>query len=138
MWPFGQMATMFVSDGYGNARVHRFSADGTLERSWGEPGNGPGEFNLPHGIGVDSAGTVYVADRENSRIQLFTSVGEYVTEWDFCNRPTDIFIDNPAFPSASWRSNRRSAFAAGRHVRSPMSHRGTSGLGPPPYPFPPT
>ena len=86
--------TMFVSDGYGNARVHRFSADGTLERSWGEPGDGPGEFNLPHGIGVDSAGTVYVADRENSRIQLFTSAGEYVTEWAFCNRPTDIFIDS--------------------------------------------
>ena len=64
--------SMYVADGYGNARVHRFDADGKLEFSWGTPGNGRGEFNLPHGIAVDSAGTVYVADRENSRIQLFS------------------------------------------------------------------
>ena len=86
--------TMFVADGYANARVHVFSAEGRLERSWGEPGDGPGEFNLPHGIAVDSAGTVYVADRENSRIQLFTSAGDYLSEWGFFNRPTDIFIDS--------------------------------------------
>ena len=85
---------MYVADGYGNARVHKFNADGELEFSWGTPGSGPGEFNLPHGIAVDSAGTVYVADRENSRIQLFSPVGEYQTSWDFVNRPDDIFIDD--------------------------------------------
>ena len=85
--------SMYVADGYGNARVHRFDADGNLDLSWGEPGNGPGQFNLPHGIAVDSAGTVYVADRENSRIQLFSPQGEYLRSWDFVNRPDDIFID---------------------------------------------
>ena len=84
---------MYVSDGYGNARVHKFSAAGELEFSWGEPGGAPGEFNLPHGIAVDSAGTVYVADRENSRVQLFTPAGEYLQSWEFVNRPDDIFID---------------------------------------------
>ena len=84
----------YVADGYGNARIHKFSAAGDLEFSWGEPGSGPGQFNLPHGIGVDSAGTVYVADRENSRVQLFTPGGEYLRSWDFVNRPDDIFIDD--------------------------------------------
>ena len=85
--------SMYVADGYGNARVHKFTADGQLEFSWGEPGSQPGQFNLPHGIAVDSSGIVYVADRENSRIQLFTPKGEYLKSWDFVNRPDDIFID---------------------------------------------
>lgn len=83
----------YVADGYGNARVHKFAADGTLLFSWGEPGSGPGQFNLPHGIAVDSAGTVYVADRENSRIQIFSPTGEYLRSWEWLNRPDDIFID---------------------------------------------
>jgi sugar lactone lactonase YvrE len=83
----------YVSDGYGNSRVHRFSADGKLQFSWGEPGSGPGQFNLPHSVAVDSAGTVYVADRENSRIQLFSPTGEYRTSWTWVNRPDDLFID---------------------------------------------
>ena len=85
--------TMFITDGYGNARVHVFSADGRLLRSWGEPGSGPGQFHLPHGIAVDDRGTVYVADRENSRIQIFTSAGEYVTQWTEVARPCQVFID---------------------------------------------
>jgi hypothetical protein len=85
---------VYIADGYGNARVHKFSADGKLLFSWGEPGRGPGQFILPHGIGVDSAGLVYVADRENSRVQVFTPAGEYLREWTFLNRPYDIFIDD--------------------------------------------
>jgi NHL repeat len=84
---------MFVSDGYGNARVHRFSATGELLASWGEPGHGPGQFNLPHSIAVDRSGRVFVADRENSRIQIFTSDGEFLKSWDWVNRPDDLFID---------------------------------------------
>jgi DNA-binding beta-propeller fold protein YncE len=53
---------LFVSDGYGNARVHRFSASGKLLASWGEPGTGPGQFMLPHGVAVDSHGDLYVAE----------------------------------------------------------------------------
>src|SRR4029077_310489 len=72
---------IYVTDGYGNARVHKFAPNGRLLLSWGEPGGGPGQFNLPHGIAVDRDGRVYVADRENSRVQVFTPEGEYLTEW---------------------------------------------------------
>jgi len=84
---------IYVSDGYGNARIHKFSIDGRLLLSWGEPGTGPGQFRIPHGIAVDSQGTVYVADRENSRIQLFTPEGKFLTEWTDVARPCQVFID---------------------------------------------
>jgi DNA-binding beta-propeller fold protein YncE len=85
--------TMYVTDGYGNARVHCFAPDGRRLSSWGEPGSGPGQFNLPHGIAVDRVGRVYVADRENSRIQVFTAEGKFVTQWTDVLRPMQIFID---------------------------------------------
>lgn len=84
---------IYVSDGYGNARIHRFTPDGRLIESWGEPGNGPGQFHVPHGIAVDQDGTIYVADRENSRIQLFSSSGVYLSEWTDVARPCQLFID---------------------------------------------
>lgn len=84
---------MFVTDGYGNARVHKFSADGELLLSWGQPGTGPGQFNLPHGIAIDSRGRVFVADRENSRLQIFSPEGEYLDEWREIARPCQIFFD---------------------------------------------
>lgn len=84
---------IFVSDGYGNACVHRFSADGELQGSWGRPGKGPGEFSTPHGIWADDLGRVLVADRENDRIQLFTSDGQYMEEWGDFSRPMDIYVD---------------------------------------------
>ena len=85
--------TMFITDGYGNARVHVFSPDGRLLRSWGEPGSGPGQFHLPHGIAVDRSGRVYIADRENSRIQLFTMAGAFLTSWTDVLRPCQVFVD---------------------------------------------
>jgi len=89
----GPQGEMYVSDGYGNARVHKFSADGRLVCSWGEPGSGSGAFHVPHGIDVDAEGTVYVADRENSRIQLFSPDGTYITQWTDVARPCQLFID---------------------------------------------
>ncbi|MFN0089372.1 MAG: peptidyl-alpha-hydroxyglycine alpha-amidating lyase family protein [Acidimicrobiales bacterium] len=89
----GPNGDLYVADGYGNARVHVFSPEGELRFSWGEPGAGPGQFRLPHGIAVDRSGRVYVADRENSRIQVFTAAGEYVTEWTHVHRPDDVYID---------------------------------------------
>lgn len=83
---------LYVSDGYGNARVHRFAADGALRQSWGRPGNGPGEFHVPHGIAVDRAGRVVVADRENSRLQWFTPSGEFLEEWIDVVRPCQVFV----------------------------------------------
>jgi DNA-binding beta-propeller fold protein YncE len=85
--------SMYVADGYGNARVHKFSPDGRLLFSWGSPGDGPGQFHVPHGIALDGQGTVYVADRENSRIQLFDGAGRYLSEWTDVVRPCQIFID---------------------------------------------
>ncbi len=85
---------MFVTDGYGNARVHKFSAAGELLLSWGEPGTEPGQFNLPHGIALDSNGRVFVADRENSRIQIFSQEGEYLDEWPDIARPCELFFDD--------------------------------------------
>jgi DNA-binding beta-propeller fold protein YncE len=71
----------FMSDGYGNARVHKFAADLTLVKSWGEPGKAPGQFNLPHGLWIDRRGRLLVADRENDRVQIFDQNGELLTIW---------------------------------------------------------
>ena len=84
---------IFVSDGYGNCRVHRFDAVGKLKFSWGEPGGEPGQFRLPHGIAIDAQGRVLVADRENSRIQLFSQDGAFLEQWHDVIRPTGLFID---------------------------------------------
>jgi hypothetical protein len=89
----GPTGEIYAADGYGNARVHKFSPDGRFLLSWGEPGIGEGQFNLPHGIAVDSQGLVYVADRENSRIQVFTPDGAFVRAWTWVNRPCEVFID---------------------------------------------
>ncbi len=85
--------SLYVTDGYGNARVHKFAADGRLLSSWGEPGSGPGQFNLPHGIALDRDGRVYVADRENSRVQIFTPEGDFLEEWTDVARPMQVLID---------------------------------------------
>lgn len=89
----GPGGEVFVSDGYGNACVHRFSADGRHLGSWGSPGAGPGQFSTPHGIWVDEAGRVLVADRENDRVQLFDAGGAWLGEWRGLHRPMDIYAD---------------------------------------------
>ena len=84
---------LFVSDGYRNARVHRFSPEGKLKFSWGEPGKtGPGQFHLPHSVLVHGR-RVYVCDRENHRLQVFTTRGKHVATWTDIQRPMDISID---------------------------------------------
>ena len=77
----GPKGDLYVSDGYGNCRVHQYSSSGELKRSWGTPGGGPGEFFLPHGIAVAADGRVFVCDRENDRIQVFRKSGEFVREF---------------------------------------------------------
>ena len=71
----------YVSDGYSNTRVLRFDARGRFLAQWGNPGKGPGEFDLPHGIALDGLGRVYVADRSNARVQVFDSTGRFVADW---------------------------------------------------------
>ena len=90
----GPKGDIYVTDGYGNARVHIFSSTGQLKRSWGEPGHGPGQFYLPHGIAVDAEGRVYVCDREADRIQIFSPDGEFLSEWTDTQRPTHICFDS--------------------------------------------
>jgi DNA-binding beta-propeller fold protein YncE len=90
----GPKGDIYITDGYGNARVHVFSAKGELKRSWGEPGSGPGQFHLPHGIAVDREGRVFVCDREADRIQIFSPDGEYLSEWKDTQRPTHLTFDS--------------------------------------------
>jgi DNA-binding beta-propeller fold protein YncE len=83
---------IYVSDGYGNNAVHKFSPEGKHLFSWGQPGTGPGEFNLPHNIACDAAGWVYVADRENHRVQVFDGQGRYHAQWNNLHRPCSLFL----------------------------------------------
>jgi len=86
----------YVSDGYGQFRVHHFGADGSLLHSWGSEGTGPGEFKLPHSVSVDEEGRVLVPDRENNRIQIFDRDGDYLSEWSYATWP-GIQWPNEAF-----------------------------------------
>jgi DNA-binding beta-propeller fold protein YncE len=81
----------YISDGYINSRVAKVDKDGNWLKSWGEPGDGPGQFNVPHSIAVDRDGRVYVADRGNRRIQVFDGDGNFLRQ---------ITIDVPAPPDA--------------------------------------
>ncbi|MBM3994122.1 MAG: hypothetical protein FJ303_08200 [Planctomycetes bacterium] len=118
----GPTGDLFVADGYGNARVHRFTPDGRLIKSWGEPGSGPGQFHVVHGIAVDAAGTVYIADRENCRIQLFTSDGNFVGEWTDLARPCQLTIDR-----AGWIYIAELGFRAGRWPGTGAAQPGQTG-----------
>ena len=73
--------SFYVSDGYGNNRVMAFAPDGRFLFQWGSKGQGPGQFDLPHGIARDAAGVLYVSDRSNGRVQLFDPKGHYLREW---------------------------------------------------------
>jgi peptidylamidoglycolate lyase len=88
--------SFYVSDGYGNSRVAKFSKDGTYLFEWGKFGNGQGEFNIPHAIDLDDEGNVYVADRENNRIQKFDAKGNFIAVWQ--NKESDqlyaVTVDN--------------------------------------------
>src|SRR5881409_328151 len=104
---------LYVSDGYGNARVHKFAPDGTRLLSWGEPGTDPGQFNIPHNICCDADGWVYVADRENHRVQVFDGNGKYESQWVNMHRP----------PGSTWS---RARMAASMSARSARTWRSTS------------
>jgi|GEM_PF-3179714 len=87
---FAADGSMYVADGYGNARIHHFDPNGELIRSWGEPGIGPGEFKLPHAVLVRRDGNVLVADREADRLQLFDPEGRWLASFEDVRRPTGI------------------------------------------------
>jgi sugar lactone lactonase YvrE len=88
---------IFVSDGHnvgrGNARVVKFSRDGTFLKQWGGHGSAPGQFEMPHTLAFDSQGRLFVGDRGNNRIQIFDQEGKFLEEWKQFSRPSGIFID---------------------------------------------
>ena len=115
---------IYIADGYGNARVHKFSPDGTLLLSWGEPGPAPGQFRLPHSIRVDRQNRVWLVDRENSRIQIFDDKGKFITQWTDLFRPTDVFIDDEGAIYISELCKRISIFAIDGKLLSRWGNEG--------------
>ena len=89
---------IFVSDGYGNSRVHKYTPNGELIMSWGEPGTDPGQFNIVHNIVADDDGWIYVADRENHRVQVFDTNGKYEAQWNNLHRPCGLFMPRGECP----------------------------------------
>lgn len=90
---FAPDGTVYVSDGYANARIHRFDPEGRLMTSWGTHGDGPGAFVNPHAVWVQPDGRVIVADRENDRLQVFGPEGEHLAIWTGFVKPLDIWGD---------------------------------------------
>ena len=87
---------IFIADGHGgnsNARIVKFSADGRFIKAWGKKGSGPGEFDTPHSLAMDSQGRLFVADLRNFRVQIFDQDGRYLTEWKQFGMPGGLYID---------------------------------------------
>jgi sugar lactone lactonase YvrE len=88
--------TIFVADGHGentNARIVKLSGEGKFIKAWGKQGSGPGELDVPHALAMDSSGRLFVADRSNSRIQIFDQDGRFLAEWKQFGRPSGLYID---------------------------------------------
>lgn len=90
---------LFVADGYSNASVHKYDPTGRLLTSWGESGTGPGQFNIVHNVVVDKNGLVYIADRENQRVQVFDNDGKFITQWNDMSRVAAIVIGSGDDPN---------------------------------------
>lgn len=95
---FAPNDNLFIADGYRNARILEYTPEGRKLREWGEAGTGPGQFRLPHSIAIDEEGIVYVADRENGRIQRFDLTGRYLGEWPKYGRTFGLALS----PGAVW------------------------------------
>ena len=88
---------IFVADGHGdktNERIVKFAKDGKFIKDWGKTGKGPGEFDVPHALAMDSSGRLFVADRSNNRIQIFDQDGKFLAEWRQFGRPSGLYIDS--------------------------------------------
>ena len=89
---FAPNGDILVSDGYGNARIVRFSNDGKYLSEFGERGNGPSQFQLPHNLVVDATGRIYVSDRDNQRVEVFDAGGKYLSEWDHVGGASSLIM----------------------------------------------
>ena len=104
---------VFVSDGYGNNRVVHFDRDGRFVKAWGKLGPAPGEFNLPHAIALDSKGRLYVADRNNGRVQIFDQQGRFLDQWRNLLVPWGLWVTDHdeiwicgSAPAAYWNEHK--------------------------------
>jgi sugar lactone lactonase YvrE len=87
---------IFVADGHGretNARIVKFSSDGKFIKTWGKKGSAPGDFDIPHALAMDSQGRLFVADRQNNRIQIFDQDGKFLDQWTQFSRPSGLYLD---------------------------------------------
>ena len=115
---------IFVADGHdadSNARIVKFSVHGKFMKAWGKHGKGPGEFEVPHSLAMDSSGRLFVADRGNNRIQIFDQDGKFLEEWRQFGRPSGVFIDkNDVLYSTDSESNgaRNPSFKRGIRIGS--------------------
>jgi peptidylamidoglycolate lyase len=89
-WPLAN-GNMLISDGYGNSRIAEFTNDGHYVRHFGALGTGDGQFTLPHGVTMDAQGRIYVADRGNSRVQVFDKSGKFLAKWTDVGQPWDVY-----------------------------------------------
>lgn len=89
---FAPNGDIYVSDGYGNARVVKYSPGGKYLSEWGKRGTGEGEFELPHNLAVDAQGRVYVTDRDNQRIQVFDAQGKFLAQWKDVGGVSTLFM----------------------------------------------
>jgi DNA-binding beta-propeller fold protein YncE len=89
---FASNGDFYVTDGYGNSRVVKFTRDGKFVKTWGKKGAAEGDFNLPHSVAVDKRGRVYVGDRENYRMQVFDADGKFITQWKHVGSPWGVVI----------------------------------------------
>jgi len=89
---FAPNGDIYVSDGYGNPRVVKYTREGKYLLQWGKRGTGPGEFGLPHNLAVDDEGKVYVTDRDNQRIQIFDSGGKFLDQWTNTGGISTLFM----------------------------------------------
>jgi len=105
----------FVGDGHGgntNARIMKFSKDGKLIKTWGTKGSGPGELDTPHALAMDSQGRLFVADRNNNRVQIFDQEGNYIADWKQFSRPSGVYIRNDVI----YVADSESEISPGRNV----------------------
>ena len=129
--------TIFVTDGYGNARVHHYSGEGQLLHSWGEPGIDHGQFLCPHNLGIDADGRLYVADRESHRVQVFDGAGELVDVWNNIHRPCGLTVGpdglvyvgelkrrRPGYDRRQWRRTPPQRLRPRRRTRRPLRRCG--------------
>jgi sugar lactone lactonase YvrE len=92
----GANGDIFVADGHGsnsNARIVKYTAQGKFIKEWGKKGTAPGDFDTPHALALDSKGRLFVADRNNNRIQIFDQDGKFLEEWKQFSRPSGVYID---------------------------------------------